>query len=239
MTYPAVVLCVMVVIFLALLIFIVPVFQKLFTSLHAKLPAPTLIVIGISKIILSVWCVLVVAILVGGHLALRKWIKTEDGRHKWDAFKLKPPIFGQLVHKVSLARFSHTLGSLIQSGVPIMESLDIVSDTAGNQVVGDVLLDAKAGVREGRALADTLRDHEEVIPALVTQMVEVGEQTGALDDMLHKVGEFYDGEVEITVNNLTSLLEPILTVVMGAGVGVMVIGMYLPMFDYIKAVPTH
>ena len=134
MTYPAIVLSVMVVIFLALLIFIVPVFQKLFASLHAKLPAPTLIVVGISKIILSVWCVVVVAVLVGGVFALRKWIKTEEGRLKWDAFKLKPPIFGQLVHKVSLSRLSHTLGSLIQAGVPILESLDIVSDTAGNQV---------------------------------------------------------------------------------------------------------
>jgi type IV pilus assembly protein PilC len=239
MTYPIIVLSVMVVIFLALLIFIVPVFQKLFASLHAKLPLPTQVVIGVSKIVLSVWAVLLVAMLVVGIVMLRRWIKTPVGRLKWDGFKLKPPIFGQLVHKVSLARLSHTLGSLIQAGVPILESLDIVSETAGNQVIGNVLLDAKAGVREGRALADTLRDHEEVIPPLLTQMVEVGEQTGALDAMLHKVGEFYDGEVEITVNNLTSMLEPIMTVVMGAGVGVMVISMYLPMFSYIKAVPTH
>jgi type IV pilus assembly protein PilC len=239
MTYPIIVLSVMVVIFLALLIFIVPVFQKLFTSLHAKLPLPTLVVIGISKIVLSVWAVLLIVLLVVGIVLLRRWIKTPAGRLKWDGFKLKPPIFGPLVHKVSLARLSHTLGSLIQAGVPILESLDIVSDTAGNQVIGNVLLDAKAGVREGRALADTLRDHEEVIPPIVTQMVEVGEQTGALDAMLHKVGEFYDGEVEITVNNLTSMLEPIMTVFMGAGVGVMVISMYLPMFSYIKAVPTH
>jgi type IV pilus assembly protein PilC len=239
MTYPIIVLSVMVVIFLALLIFIVPVFQKLFASLHAKLPLPTQVVIGISKIILSVWAVVLVFMLIGGIVMLRRWIKTPAGRLKWDAFKLKPPIFGQLVHKVSLARLSHTLGSLIQAGVPILESLDIVSETAGNQVIGNVLIDAKNGVREGRALADTLRDHEEVIPPLVTQMVEVGEQTGALDSMLHKVGEFYDGEVEITVNNLTSMLEPIMTVFMGAGVGVMVISMYLPMFSYIKAVPTH
>jgi type IV pilus assembly protein PilC len=239
MTYPIIVLSVMVVIFLALLIFIVPVFQKLFLSLHAKLPLPTQVVIGISKIVLSVWAVLLVAMLVVGIVMLRRWIKTPNGRLKWDGFKLKPPIFGQLVHKVSLARLSHTLGSLIQAGVPILESLDIVSETAGNQVVGNVLIEAKNGVREGRALADTLRDHEEVIPPLVTQMVEVGEQTGALDAMLHKVGEFYDGEVEITVNNLTSMLEPIMTVFMGAGVGIMVISMYLPMFSYIKAVPTH
>jgi type IV pilus assembly protein PilC len=237
MTYPAVVLSVMVVIFLALLIFIVPVFQKLFASLHAKLPVPTLIVIGISKIILSAWSILVVAVIVTAIVLTRRWIKTEQGRLKWDAFKLKPPIFGQLIHKVALARFAHTFASLIQAGVPILESLDIVAETAGNRIVGDALLDAKAGVREGRALADTLREHEEIIPPLVTQMVEVGEQTGALDNMLHKVGQFYDGEVETTVNNLTSMLEPVLTVVMGAGVGVMVVSMYLPMFSYIKHIP--
>ena len=237
MTYPAVVMSVMVIIFLALLIFIVPVFQKLFTSLHAKLPAPTLMVIDASKIILSLWSVVLVAMLVVGIVLFRKWIKTEEGRLKWDAFKLRPPIFGDLIHKVSLARFSHTLASLVQAGVPILESLDIVSETAGNRIVGNALLDAKAGVREGRALADTLREHEEIIPSLVTQMVEVGEQTGALDSMLHKVGQFYDGEVETTVNNLTSMLEPMLTVVMGAGVGVMVVSMYLPMFSYIKHIP--
>jgi type IV pilus assembly protein PilC len=237
MTYPAVVLSVMTVIFLALLIFIVPVFSKLFASLGAKLPTPTLIVIGISKIVLSLWAFVVLAVIVGAVVALRRWIKTEDGRKKWDRFKLRPPVFGQLIHKVALARFSHTLASLIEAGVPILESLDIVADTAGNRIVGDVLLEAKAGVREGRALADTLREHEDIIPTLVTQMIEVGEQTGALDAMLHKVGQFYDGEVETTVNNLTSMLEPMLTVVMGVGVGTMVICMYLPMFDYIKHIP--
>ena len=237
MTYPAIVLSVMVLIFLALLIFIVPVFQKLFTSLHAKLPTPTLMVIGMSKIILSFWSLVILVGLVVGIVMLRRWIKTDEGRRKWDGFKLRPPIFGALMHKVALARFSHTLGSLVQAGVPILESLDIVSETAGNRIVGDALLQAKAGVREGRALADTLGEHDEIIPTLVTQMVEVGEQTGALDAMLHKVGQFYDGEVETTVNNLTSMLEPLLTVVMGAGVGIMVVSMYLPMFTYIKHIP--
>jgi len=237
MTYPIVVMSVMAVIFLALLVFIVPVFQKLFASLNAKLPLPTLVVIGISKIILSVWALVLIVLLVIGIVMFRRWIKTDQGRLKFDAFKLKPPIFGPLFHKVALARFAHTFASLIDAGVPILESLDIVSETAGNRVVGDVLLSAKAGVREGRALADTLHEHEDVIPTLVTQMVEVGEQTGALDAMLHKVGQFYDGEIETTVNNLTSMLEPLLTVVMGAGVGVMVISMYLPMFTYIKHIP--
>jgi len=239
MTYPIVVLSVMAIIFLALLIFIVPVFSKLFKSLGAKLPLPTQIMINTSHVVLSPWAVLLVIIAIVGVVLFRKWILTPKGRHKWDAFKLRPPIFGKLIHNVSIARFSHTLASLVQSGVPIMASLDIVSETAGNRIVGDALLDAKAGVREGRALADTLREHEEIIPPLVTQMIEVGEQTGALDNMLRKVGEFYDEEVEGTVNNLTAMLEPILTVVMGAMVGLMVVSMYLPMFDYIKHVPTQ
>jgi len=238
MTYPTIVLSVMVIIFLALLIFIVPVFKNLFTSLHATLPAPTLVILKISSIVLSPWAVVLAIMLVCGVIALRKWIKTETGRAKWDSFKLRPPIFGPLMHKVALARFSTTLSSLVQSGVPILESLDIVSDTAGNVVVGRVLQQAKFGVREGRSLAESLKGHDQVMPALVVQMIEVGEQTGALDGMLKKVGEFYDGEVENTVNNLTSLLEPMLTVVMGAGVGTMVICMYLPMFDYIKHIPT-
>jgi type IV pilus assembly protein PilC len=238
MTYPIVVLSVMAIIFLALLVFIVPVFSKLFKSLNAKLPAPTLFMIDMSHILLSPWSLLVLAMIIGGVVAFRKWIKTDSGRHKWDRFKLRPPIFGPLMHKVSIARFAHTFASLTQSGVPIMASLDIVSGTAGNRIVGDVLLEAKAGVREGRNLADTLREHEDIIFPLVTQMIEVGEQTGALDTMLHKVGEFYDGEVETTVGNLTSLLEPMLTVAMGIMVGSMVICMYLPMFDYIKHVPT-
>lgn len=237
MMYPAIVMSVMVLIFLALLIFIVPVFKNLFKSLNAKLPAPTLLILKISSIIMSPFCLVLIIMLVAGIVAFKKWIKTETGRAKWDAFKLRPPIFGPLLHKVSLARFTSTFSSLVQSGVPILEALDIVTETSGNVVVGRVLQEAKAGVREGRSLADSLRNNEEVIPPLVTQMIEVGEQTGALDAMLAKVAEFYDGEVEATVGNLTSLLEPVLTVVMGAGVGTMVICMYLPMFSYIKHIP--
>jgi type IV pilus assembly protein PilC len=238
MTYPAVVLCVMCVIFLALLIFIVPIFKNLFSSLHATLPAPTLVIIHISNIVLSWRAIIVIIVIIGGVMAFRRWISTESGRAKWDRFKLRPPVFGQLMHKTAIARFSGTLASLVSSGVPILESLDIVSETAGNVSVGSVLQEAKQGVREGRPLADVLKEHPDIIPSLVVQMIEVGEQTGALDSMLRKVADFYDGEVESTVANLTSLLEPMLTVVMGVGVGIMVISMYLPMFDYIKHIPT-
>lgn len=234
MTYPAVVLTVMVVIFAAMIIFIVPVFKNLFKTLGGKLPAPTQVLIDISANVTSIWAVVVLAIIIGSVVAFRRWIRTESGRVTWDRFKLRPPVFGPLFHKVALARVTSTLSSLMSSGVPILESLDICADISGNRTVGDILLEAKEGVREGRPLADPLRGHEKVIPSLMVQMIEVGEQTGALDDMLQKVAEFYDQEVAVTVDNLTSLLEPMLTVVMGAGVGVMVVSMYLPMFDYLK-----
>ena len=236
MTYPAVVLTVMALIFSAMIIFIVPVFQNLFKTLGGKLPLPTQILIDVSNVMTSVWVFAVIAVVVGSIIGVKKWIATEDGRRVWDRWMLKPPVFGQLFHKVGLARVTNTLGSLIGSGVPILEALDISAETAGNVTIGAVLLEAKQGVREGRPLADTLREHEDIIPALMVQMIEVGEQTGVLDGMLKKVAVFYDQEVEVTVNNLTALLEPLLTVVMGAGVGMMVIALYLPMFDYIKLI---
>lgn len=236
LTYPAVVMAVMLLIFTAMIVFIVPVFQHLFTSLGGKLPFPTRVLITISQILTSAWALVVIAVVVGSVVGVRKWIATESGRDRWDRWMLKPPIFGPLFHKVALARVTNTLASLISSGVPILESLDICADTAGNVTVGKVLIEAKNGVREGRPLADPLREHEEVIPTLVVQMIEVGEQTGALDAMLRKVAEFYDQEVEVTVNNLTALLEPVLTVLMGGMVGAMVICLYLPMFDYVKLV---
>jgi type IV pilus assembly protein PilC len=236
MTYPAVVMSVMLCIFSAMIIFIVPVFQHLFKTLGGTLPLPTQILIDVSNIVTSVWVLLLIAIVIGSIIGIRKWIATEAGRRIWDRWMLKPPIFGQLFHKVALARVTNTLGSLIGSGVPILESLDISAETAGNVTIGDVLRLAKEGVREGRPLADPLKEHENVIPSLMVQMIEVGEQTGVLDGMLKKVAAFYDQEVEVTVDNLTALLEPLLTVVMGAGVGMMVIALYLPMFDYIKLI---
>ena len=236
MTYPAVVLGVMITIFTAMIVFIVPVFQNLFKTLGGQLPFPTQMLIDVSKIITSAWVLVVIAVVIGGIIGLRRWIKTDEGRLKWDRLMLRPPIFGPLFHKVALARVTSTLASLMSSGVPILESLDLCADTAGNRVLGDALRATKEGVREGRPLADPLREHEDVIPSLVVQMIEVGEQTGALDAMLSKVADFYDQEVESTVKNLTSLLEPLLTVIMGVGVGTMVICLYLPMFSYIKLV---
>ena len=164
MTYPAVVLAVMVIIFSAMIIFIVPVFKNLFKTLGGKLPAPTQILIDISANVTSIWAVVVLAAIVGSIVAFRRWIRTESGRVTWDRFKLRPPVFGPLFHKVALARVTSTLSSLMSSGVPILESLDICSDISGNRTVGDILLEAKEGVREGRPLADPLRGHEKIIP---------------------------------------------------------------------------
>ncbi|MDA8380043.1 MAG: type II secretion system F family protein [Actinomycetota bacterium] len=233
MTYPAVVVTVMILIFGAILIFIVPIFKNLFATLGGQLPAPTRVVIGISHAVTSLWALLILAVIVAIVVGFRKWINTDGGRIRWDRLKLKPPVFGPLAHKVALARFAATLSSLIGAGVPILESLDIVTATSGNKTIGDAIQHAKQGVRDGRSLAAPLSEHD-VIPTLVTQMIDIGEQTGSLDDMLGKVAEFYNDEVATTVANLTAILEPALTVIMGVGVGAMVISLYLPMFDYVK-----
>ncbi len=230
MSYPAIVVCLVIVIVTALMIFVVPIFKKLFASLHAPLPVPTQIVITISNVIASIWLLVVIAVVAAIIIGFRKWISTPNGRRKWDAFKLKPPVFGPLAHKVALARFTATLASLLTAGVPIIESLDIVADNSGNQLVADAVRAAQDGVREGRSLSSSL-GQSPVMPIMVTQMIETGEESGALDAMLDKVATFYDNEVNATVESLTSILEPLLIVTMGAAIGAIVVSMYLPMFN--------
>jgi len=233
MTYPIIVVSVIGIIFIVMMTLIVPIFKKLFSSLGGQLPLPTQILIKVSNVLISWEVLIVIAVLIGGIYALHRWINTENGRRVWDGFKMKPPIFGPLVHKAALARFGSTLSSLLASGVPAMESLDIVAQSVGNVVLAEAVLDIKNGVREGQPFAEPMRRHE-VFPLLVVQMVEVGEQTGALDEMLQRVSDFYMGEVDQTVDNLTSILEPLLVVFMGVIVGTIIISLYLPMFDYIK-----
>jgi len=230
MAYPAIVMSLVVVIVSALMIFVVPIFKKLFSSLGAKLPAPTQIVIDISNILASVYLLVVVAAVIVIIVAFRKWISTPGGRESWDRFKLRPPIFGPLVHKVALTRFTSTLSSLLTSGVPIIEALDIVAANSGNQLVADAVRGAQDGVRQGQSLSSTLAQYD-VMPVMVTQMIETGEESGALDQMLEKVAEFYDNEVSSTIASLTSVLEPLLIVTMGVCIGFIVISMYLPMFN--------
>ena len=230
MAYPAIVMCLVVVIVTALMIFVVPIFKKLFASLGATLPLPTRIVIGISNIVASVYLLVVVGAVIVMVIAFRRWIATPSGRATWDRFKLKPPVFGALVHKVALTRFTSTLASLLTAGVPIIESLDIVAANSGNQLVADAVRGAQDGVRQGQSLSSTLAQYD-VMPVMVTLMIETGEESGALDDMLDKVAEFYDNEVNSTIASLTSVLEPLLIVTMGCAIGFIVISMYLPMFD--------
>jgi type IV pilus assembly protein PilC len=234
MTYPIIVVCVIAVIFLVMMTVLVPVFKKLFASLGGKLPTPTRILIQVSDTLVSWHVLVVIALAVGGIIGFRRWIKTPAGRLTWDKFKLRPPIFGPLAHKAALSRFSSTLSSMLKAGVPALEALDIVANSSGNALIEQAVLHVKARVREGRTFAEPMKEMENVFPVLIIQMVEVGEQTGALDEMLERVSEFYNGEVDQTVDNLTSILEPFLVIIMGAVVGTIIICLYLPMFDYIK-----
>jgi type IV pilus assembly protein PilC len=234
MTYPIIVVCVIGVIFTVMMTVLVPIFKKLFASLGGKLPAPTRVLIQISNTLASWHVLVVIALAVGGFIAFKRWVKTPSGRLTWDKFKLKPPVFGPLAHKAALSRFSSTLSSMLKAGVPALEALDIVASSSGNALVEQAVLHVKSKVREGSTFAQPMREMEDVFPVLIIQMVEVGEQTGALDEMLERVSEFYNGEVDQTVDNLTSILEPFLVIIMGAVVGTIIICLYLPMFDYIK-----
>ncbi len=233
MTYPLVIVGVVILIVTAMMIIVVPTFKHLYSSLNGQLPFPTRIVIAISNTLASFWIVVVIAVIVGIVVAFRRWISTEKGRVVWDRFKLRPPVFGPLTHKIAIARGTGTLSSLISSGVGIIEALDITADIVGNKIVAAAFLGAENGVREGRALAATLGDYE-TIPRMVTQMIETGEESGALDEMLERVTTFYDNEINSTVASLTSLLEPLIIVFLGLCVGAIVISLYLPMFDYVK-----
>jgi type IV pilus assembly protein PilC len=231
MTYPVVVGVIVVVILIAMLIFVVPMFKGMYDELDTKLPAPTLALLTISNIFKKLWF-LVFGAAGGGVYAAKRYVATPAGRRRWDAYKLRAPVFGQLAHKTALARFCRSLAALVRSGVPILDALDIVSETAGNAVVAEAAIDAQAAVKSGESLARPLEAHP-VFPPMVTQMIAVGEETGALDEMLEKIADFYDAEVEATVDALTSLIEPLLIVVMGVAVGGMVIALYMPMFSII------
>jgi len=234
MTYPAVVAILVLVIVTAMLLFIIPMLEGLYKELGGTLPLPTRLLIDISKVIRSFWWA-IFGVEIAAVFAFRKWINSEDGRQRWDAIKLKMPIFGPLVRKTALARFGRTLSALVRSGVPILESLDIVAETSGNWVVAKAVRDTQAAVKRGDPLSRNLENHP-VFPPMVVQMMAVGEETGALDEMLDKIADFYDQEVEATVDALTSLIEPLLIVVMGVCVGGMVISLYLPMFNIIKLI---
>ena len=232
MTYPIVVGAIVVLIMVAMLVFVVPMFKSMYSELDSKLPAPTLALLAISNIVKKFF--LLVGLAAGvGVWAIRRWIRTPTGRRAFDAFKLRAPVFGQLAHKAVLARFSRSLAALVRAGVPILDALEIVSETAGNVIVAEAVADTAAAVKSGESLARPLEAHP-VFPPMVVQMIAVGEETGALDEMLEKIADFYEAEVEATVEGLTALIEPLLIVVMGVTVGGMVVALYMPMFGIIS-----
>ena len=232
MTYPVVVFGMVILIVSAMLIFIVPTFKNLYTSLGGELPLPTRMLVGVSDG-LRRYFLLVVLVMAGLAFAYKRWRATPAGRYRLDQFKLKVKVFGPLFHKSALSRFARTLATLIRSGVPILQALEIVAETVNNGVISRAIRDVQDSVREGESLATPLAKHP-TFPAMVVQMMAVGEETGALDTMLTKVADFYDQEVEAAVASLTSLIEPILIAVMGAAVGGMVVALYLPLFRIIE-----
>jgi type IV pilus assembly protein PilC len=236
MVYPAAIMGVAVVVISVLMIFVIPIFAKMFMDLSggkAGLPGPTQIVIDASNFMQSYWY-----LIFGGAyglLRLFKWYyKTPGGRYQMDKLALKLPVMGDLIRKASVAKFTRTLGTLIASGVPILEGLNIVAKTSGTRIVENAIMAARSSISEGKTVADPLAKSG-VFPSMVTQMIAVGEATGALDAMLAKIADFYDDEVDSAVGALTALLEPMMMVFLGVVVGFIVIAMYLPIFKMASA----
>jgi len=234
MIYPAVVLCVALGATAFMLIFIIPTFAKMFTDFGGELPLPTAIVLQMSNILRAWWWAAAIGI-VAAVVGVKKWYTTDLGQKKIDQFLLRMPVLGDVLLKGSVARFTRTLGTLISSGVPILSGLEITARTSGNRVISDAILQARAAIREGETVGAPLKASN-VFPPMVVQMISVGEQTGALDEMLTKIAVFYESEVDQAVENLTSVIEPVMIVLMGGIVGGMVVAMYLPMFKLISVV---
>jgi type IV pilus assembly protein PilC len=228
MTYPVIVLCIALCITTFLIVKIVPVFGEIFKDFGANLPAPTQFLLDLSDFIRGNWY-FIVGIAGGGFFGIRGFLRTERGRQLWDTYKLKLPIFGPLVHKICMTRFARTFAQLIRSGVPILEVMAIVGDTSGNYVVEEAIKKVSADIEKGDHLASAL-GREAIFPPMLIRMVGAGEQTGKIDTMLEKMADFWDEEIEAVLNALTSLIEPLLIVVLGVIVGGIVVAMFLPIF---------
>ena len=234
LTYPSVVAVVALGATAFMLIFIIPTFAKMFTDFGGELPLPTQIVIAISDFLRLFWWALAGGI-VGIVIAIQRYYKTDAGRYQIDKLLLKIPVLGMVIRKGSVARFTRTLGTLISSGVPILSGLEITARTSGNRVVELAVMNTRESISQGNTIAEPLKACG-VFPPMVTSMISVGEQTGALDEMLDKIANFYDDEVDSAVDALTAIIEPVMIVVMGTIVGGMLIAMYLPMFKLVTVV---
>jgi type IV pilus assembly protein PilC len=232
MVYPIAVLSVAASVIILLLWKVVPIFTTLFLGLGVALPLPTRIVIGLSNFVGSIFGLLILVAIVGIIVGLKVWYQTPAGRMAIDRTLLKLPLLGLLLRKIAVARFTRTLGTLISSGVPILEGLEITARTAGNAVIEKSLMEVRKGLESGRNLSDPLKETN-VFPGMVTQMIGVGEQTGAMDAMLQKIADFYEDEVDAAVKDLLAAMEPLMIVILGVVVGGIVISMYLPLFSLI------
>jgi type IV pilus assembly protein PilC len=228
MTYPVIVICIALAITTFLIVKIVPVFGEIFKDFGANLPAPTQFLLDLSAFITGNWYYIVGGIL-GVFFGCRTFVRSEKGARLWDQWKLKLPIFGPLVHKICMTRFARTFAQLIRAGVPILEVMDIVGDTSGNFVVADAIKNVSSDVEKGDHLASSLA-RQPIFPPMLVRMVSAGEATGKIDTMLEKMADFWDEEIEAILNALTSLIEPLLIVVLGVIVGGIVIAMFLPIF---------
>jgi len=230
MIYPSVILFVAVAVVSILLVVVVPMLADMFKESGQALPLPTRIVIGVSDFLKSWGGLILLLSIVGGIIGIKKWRKTDAGLRYTDRIAMQIPVMGSLIIRVSVAKFTRTLGTLMTSGVPILEGLIIVAKTAGNKIVEEAIMQTRQSVSEGKTLAEPL-SKAKVFPAMVTQMISVGEATGALDNMLNKIADFYDEEVDSAVAALTSMLEPMLMIFLGTTVGFVIIAMYMPIFQ--------
>ena len=234
MIYPVAVIFIAAIVVAVILLKVIPTFAALFTSLGAELPLPTRIVISASNFLARYFIFVVIAIAAFAY-GIRRYYKTYRGRRVIDGLLLKAPILGMILRKISVARFCRTLATLTSSGVPILESLDITARTAGNAIVEDAILETRKSVEGGKTIVEPLKESN-VFPNMVVQMIGVGEQTGALDAMLNKIADFYEDEVDIAVQGLVKLMEPVMIFILGVIIGGIVIAMYLPMFTLINKI---
>jgi len=233
MTYPIVVMAIAILVIAVILVFVIPVFEDMFKSFGSALPTPTQIVVNMSRFLKGNihWVLIALGALIYGF---KRYRNTVSGRKQTDSLFLKLPIFGNLLKKTAVARFTRTLGTMISSGVPILDALEIVAKTAGNVVIEEIIYEVRGSIAEGQTIAEPLSEND-IFPGMVIQMIAVGEATGALDSMLEKIADFYDEEVDAAVGALTSMLEPLLMLFLGGSIGGLVIAMYLPIFGMAAA----
>ncbi len=235
MTYPASMGGLVLIILVAMLVFVVPTFEKMFESMGGELPAITQFLVDASDFVAGLGGLVSLVVAVGGYVGFKFWVGTSAGRLVWDTVKLRAPVFGILSRKIALAKFTRTFGTLVAAGVPILSALDIVADTAGNEVVANAVKKTRSAIKEGETIAKPLSESS-VFPSMLVQMIAVGEETGALDAMLNKIADFYDEEVSTAVEGLTSMIEPLMMASLGLIVGGMVIALYMPMFSIVSLV---